>query len=295
MKSRWLEKTAAVLCALCLAVGVMSGVVFARDEGDISASGEIALPEATFVIVDEASEEAGEVIPEITDNRNVLPLSVNGQAVCTCVLVDGVPFAAPEEILAALGAEDVSLAAEIGADYFVCNGRYFYVDGGIPSVGGQMRLPVEQLAKCLDVTAVWDRVQWTMSLEAETYSLPESGDTYYNETDLYWLSRVIYAEAGNQSLEGQIGVGNVVLHRLEGEEFAGQDTVYDVIFAKNQFDVVANGMIYMEPSESAVIAAKIALEGCDVVSGATYFATFDFGEGYECVLWIGDHCFMTAA
>jgi len=295
MKSRWLEKTAAVLCALCLAVGVMSGVVFARDEGDDSASGEIALPEATFVIVDEASEEAGETTPEITDNRNVLPLSVNGQSVCTCVLVDGVPFASPGEIFEALGAEDVSLKAEIGADYFVCNGRYFYVDGGIPSVGGQMRLPVEQLAKCLGVTAVWDRVQWTMSIEAETYSLPESGDTYYDETDLYWLSRVIYAEAGNQSLEGQIGVGNVVLHRLEREEFAGQDTVYDVIFAKNQFDVVANGMIYMEPSESAVIAAKIALEGCDVVSGATYFATFDFGEGYECVLWIGDHCFMTAA
>lgn len=295
MKSRWLEKTAAVLCALCLAVGVMSGVVFAREEENNGASGEIEAPEATFVIVDETSDEATVTETEVTDNRNVLPLYVNGEAGCTCVMIDGVPFVCGEEFLRALGAEDVVIEAEVGADYFVCNGRYFYVAGGIPSVGGQLRLPVEALAGCLGVTVVWDRVQWIMTVETEEYFLPESGDAYYNETDLYWLSRVIYAEAGNQSLEGQIAVGNVVLNRVASEEFDGQDTIYDVIFAKNQFEVVANGMIYMEPSESAVIAAKIALEGCDVASGATYFATFDFGEGYECVVWIGDHCFMTAA
>lgn len=294
MKSRLLEKSAAVLCATCLAVGVMSSVVFARDEEPGGASGEIALPEATFVVVDQASDEVEMIAAEVTDNRNVLPLSVNGQQVCTCVLIDGVPFVNPEDLFEALDA-DISVEAEIGAAYFVCNDRYFYVAGGVPSVGGQMRLPVEQLSKCLGVTAVWDRVQWTMSVETEGYTLPENGNAYYDETDLYWLSRVIYAEAGNQSLEGQIAVGNVVLHRMASEEFVGQNTVYDVIFAKNQFDVVANGMIYMEPSESAVTAAKIALEGCDVVSGATYFATFDFGEGYECVEWIGDHCFMTAA
>lgn len=295
MKRRWLEKTAAVLCALCLAVGVMGGVVFARDEDPDGASGEIALPEATFVIVNETSDEAEEIVTEVTDNRNVLPLYVNGQQTGTCVLVDGVPFVSLDEFFGALGMEPVSIQAEIGAEYFVCNGRYFYVEGGIPSVGGELRLPVEQLSRCLGVTMVWDRAQWTMSIETAEYTLPEGGDTYYDDTDLYWLSRVIYAESGNQSLEGQIAVGNVVLHRMTSEEFVDQDTVYDVIFAKNQFDVVANGMIYMEPSESAVIAAKIALEGCDVVSGATYFASFDFGEGYECVTWIGDHCFMTAA
>lgn len=294
MKSRLLEKSAAVLCATCLAVGVMSSVVFARDEEPGGASGEIALPEATFVVVDDASEEVDAVAAEVTDNRNVLPLSVNGEQVCTCVLIDGVPFVNAEDLLSALDL-NVSVEAEVGSEYFVCNGRYFYVEDGIPSVGGEMRLPVEQLSKCLGITVVWDRVQWTMSVETEEYTLPESGDVYYDETDLYWLSRAIYAEAGNQSLEGQIAVGNVVLNRLASEEFADQNTIYDVIFAKNQFEVVANGMIYMEPSESAVTAAKIALEGCDVVAGATYFATFDFGEGYECVEWIGDHCFMTAA
>ncbi len=292
IKSRLLEKAAAVSCAVCLAVGVMSGVVFAREE---ASSVEIASPEATFVVVDTASEEVDAQTVEITDNRNTVPLLVNGQETGACVVINGVPYVSVEDFCCALGAESIPLEVKAGRDYFVCNGRYFYMEGGIPTVGDQVCLPVEKMAKCLGVTATWDRVQWTISVEADGFTLLESGETYYNENDLYWLSRVIYAEAGNQSLEGQVGVGNVVMNRLADESFGDQNTVYDVIFAKNQFEVVINGMIYMEPSESAVIAAKLALEGCDVVSGATYFATHDFGEGYECVVWLGDHCFMSAA
>ena len=293
MKRRMLEKMTAVACAVCLAVGVMSGVVFARDEAEVSQ--EIPAPEATFVVVDLASAEAGASTEEIIDNRNTIPFFVNGEQITTSMLVNGVPYVCVAELCDALGAEDAPLEAEEGAVYFVCNGRYYYVADGVQVVGGQTWLPVEELADCFGISAVWDQILWTISVEAEGYALPESGSTYYDETDLYWLSRVIYAEAGNQPVEGQIAVGNVVLNRKADEGFVGQDTVYDVIFAKNQFDVVVNGMIYMEPGESAVIAAKLALEGYDVCSGATYFATFDFGEGYECVTWIGDHCFMTEA
>ena len=300
MKSRWLEKAAAVLCALCLAVGVMSGAVFARDEGNDSATGEITVPEATFVILDEtlAETSSGEArpvpTPEVTDNRNVLPVYVNGERAFACVLLDGVPYAAPEDFCAAIGM-DMVIEAAVGSEYFVCNGRCFPVEGGVPTVGGQLRLPVETLSRCFGVRAVWDRVQWLMTIEAEGCALPESGDTWYNETDLYWLSRVVYAEAGNQSIDGQAAVADVVLNRVASEAFADQNSVYDVIFAKNQFEVVANGMIYMEPSESAVIAAKLALEGYNVAGDATYFSACAFGEGYECVAWIGDYCFMTAA
>lgn len=294
MKRRMLEKIAAIACAGCLAVGVMSGVVFARDEAE--ASQEIPSPEATFVVVDIASEEAaGEAPVEITDNRNTIPFFVNGEQVSTSVLVNGVPYVSVAEFCQAFGAVDIPFQAREGENWFSCNDRYFYLDGGVQSLGGKIWLPVEKLAECLGVSAVWDQIQWTITVDAEGYTLLESGNTYYDETDIYWLSHVIYAEAGNQPLAGQLGVGNVVLNRVADEVFQGQETVYDVIFAKNQFEVVINGMIYMEPSESAVIAAKLALEGCDVVSGATYFATFDFGEGYECVTWIGDHCFMTAA
>ena len=174
-------------------------------------------------------------------------------------------------------------------------GREVSKKDGVRLQDGRALLPMEAMAKCLGVAAEWDRVQWTVSVTANGVSPLESGRTYYDETDVYWLSHVIYAEAGNQSLRGQIAVGNVVMNRVASDKFPGQDSVYDVIFAKNQFEVVINGMIYMEPGDAAVIAAKLALEGYDICGGATYFATFDFGEGYECVMWIEDHCFMVEA
>ncbi len=309
MKNHIVIRFMAVACALCLTAGVMSGIVFARAE-------EMEQTEATYeplVILDAASEEtqATDVpVEEVTDNRQEVPFYVNGEQYDICPIQDGVPYMSVVGFCRGLGlsidstflnnvlnisSDGFSFTATAGGEYFVCNGRYFYVEGGVQTNNGEVILPVETLAKCLGISAAWDRAQWTVSVDAESVHPLESGETYYAETDVYWLSRVINAEAGDQPLRGQIAVGNVVLNRLQSDEFSGQNDVYEVIFAKNQFDVVANGMIYMEPDEDAVIAAKMALEGCDMVSGATYFATFNFGAGYECVTWIGDHCFMVSA
>ena len=192
-----------------------------------------------------------------------------------------------------------SLSFQVMPDsmYFTCNDRYLMAqEGGVREQNGQLLLPVEALAMCLGVPASWDRVGWSVDITADVIRPLENGDSFYDPTDLYWLSRVIYAEAGTQSLLGQVAVGSVVLNRLADQgEFGSQSTIYDVIFAKNQFEVVTNGMIYMEPDDTATVAAKLALEGYDVVDGAMYFATFDFGEGYQCVMWIEDHCFMNEA
>lgn len=307
MKGRMIEKIAAVSCALVLAVGVMSSLVFARGEEEAEPP---APPEATFVILDQPVEETAAPTMEIVDNRTSVPMLADGEERGTCSVIDGLLYMAPAAFCRGVGLEvsgsvsngvyvvtgdGVTITAEPGALYFICNGRYLYVDGGVPVLGGQVVLPVEQLAKCLGVSAAWDRIAWNVTVRTDSVEPLEAGDTYYAETDVYWLSHVIYAEAGNQPLLGQIAVGSVVMNRVADETFAGQDSIYDVIFAKNQFEVVINGMIYMEPDETAVTAAKLALEGADVVQGATYFATFDFGEGYECVMWIGDHCFMKEA
>lgn len=302
------EKLSAVLCALCLAFGVMSSVVFAR--GAEEEPEQPPEPEATFVILDPVVPETAEPTPESVDNRTSVPLTVDGEQRGACAVIDGQLYMSPDAFGRALGLETggsvsggtytasgggVSITAEPGAQYFICNGRCLYIPGGVPVQGGQVVLPLELLAKCFGVSAAWDRIAWTVTVRADAIEPLESGDDYYADTDVYWLSRVIYAEAGNQSLEGQVAVGSVVLNRAADESFDGQDSVYDVIFAKNQFEVVINGMIYMEPDDTAVLAAKLALEGADPTDGATYFATFDFGEGYECVLWIGDHCFMREA
>ena len=315
MKGRLIERLAAVACALCLAVGVMSSVVFARGEEpaetdiqEASMEPEVP-PEATFVILDTAVEETAAPLAEMTDSRTTVPLFVDGTQLGVCSVIDGVLYMEPADFCRAAGlnvagedggacrisGEGISIEADAGALYFICNGRYLYVEGGIPEQGNRILLPVEMLAKCLGVSAAWDRASWNVALRTDSLSPLESGDTYYDENDVYWLSRVIYAEAGDQSLLGQVAVGSVVMNRIADDSFADQNTVYDVIFAKNQFDVVINGMIYMEPDSTAVIAAKLALEDADVTGGATYFGTYDFGDGYDCVMWIGDYCFMTEA
>ena len=60
-------------------------------------------------------------------------------------------------------------------------------------------------------------------------SVPHAS-AYYNSTDLYWLSRIISAEAKGEPLAGQIAVGNVVLNRTRSAAFP--NTVKDVIFDK---------------------------------------------------------------
>ena len=87
----------------------------------------------------------------------------------------------------------------------------------------------------------------------------------------------------------------MVLHRIESSIFAGQDCVKDVVFATGQFQVVDNRTIYLEPDTEAIVAAKIAMEGYEVVPGALFFARGSLGEAYVTLDWIGAHCFMTLA
>jgi len=86
---------------------------------------------------------------------------------------------------------------------------------------------------------------------------------------VYWLSRIIYAESGNQSLDGKIAVGNVVLNRVASPRFP--NTVYEVIFQRNQFTPAMTGSINRTPSAESVIAAKLCLDGANTAGDALYF------------------------
>lgn len=88
----------------------------------------------------------------------------------------------------------------------------------------------------------------------------------YVEEDLYWLSRAIYSESGNQPMKGRIAVGTVILNRVADEAFP--DTIQEVIFAPGQFSPVANGTIYRTPDEKSVIAASSAWTVCGKPMGA---------------------------
>lgn len=108
-----------------------------------------------------------------------------------------------------------------------------------------------------------------------TYAQAKSmvrADSAYDYEDLYWLSRIISAEAKGESFTGQIGVGTVVLNRVRSREFP--NTIKGVVFDRKygtQFTPVANGSIYDTPTKSAVVAAKMCLDGYVLSDSVLYF------------------------
>lgn len=89
----------------------------------------------------------------------------------------------------------------------------------------------------------------------------------YSKDELYWLAKIIHAEAPDDTDEGQIAVGNVVMNRVKSKDFP--NTIYDVIWQKTgklyQFSPCGDGGIKREPSSQACKNAQLVLEGKRVI------------------------------
>lgn len=185
---------------------------------------------------------------------------------------------------------DLQFHAVAGNPYFSVNGQYYYVPSQVIEKDGILFLPTESLAESLGCSLEEEPETGTLRMQ-RSGSLPTSPT--YPEEDLYWLSRAIYAEAGNQPMAGRIAVGTVILNRVAHESFP--DTVREVIFAPGQFSPVENGTIYRTPDEESVIAAKLCLDGVREAEDCLYFnvtsivSWADQSRTYVCT--IGDHNF----
>lgn len=91
--------------------------------------------------------------------------------------------------------------------------------------------------------------------------------------DLYWLSRIIHAEAQGESYEGKVAVGNVIINRVNSSKFP--NTIKGVVFDKQdgytQFSPVIDGTIYNSPDAESIKAATEVLNGARPVGSALYF------------------------
>ncbi|MBR6748323.1 MAG: cell wall hydrolase [Clostridia bacterium] len=141
---------------------------------------------------------------------------------------------------------------------------------------GRLYAPIRAVAKSLDCTVDWNGTAALLKTpENVQLTPPESGTVQtpsYTESELYWLARIIYAEAGGESMEGMIAVGNTILNRVESELYP--DTIYGVIFDRKytvQYEPVLNGTIYNTPSADAYEAARRCLEGENVVGDCLFF------------------------
>lgn len=168
-------------------------------------------------------------------------------------------------------ANGLTVTAGCGDRYIVANGRALYVKDGVQAEAGRVLVPVRVLAKALDATVDWDAGTGDVNIWQGSGSIA-SADAYYNQDDLYWLSRIISAESQGEPLSGKIAVGNVIMNRVESGEFP--NSIYGVIFDDRwggQFTPVKNGTIYHEPTAESMLAAKLCLEGANTAGRSIYF------------------------
>ncbi len=108
--------------------------------------------------------------------------------------------------------------------------------------------------------------------------------------DVTLLAALIQCEAGNESYEGQLAVGAVVMNRVKSGSYPGD--IYSVIYQSGQFppagkgsvaNIAANG-----PKGSCIQAAQEAINGMDNTGGAVRFKRASSGQAG---VVIGNHVF----
>lgn len=163
----------------------------------------------------------------------------------------------------------LTLTATDGAYVVYANDRpLFNFSPAVVMSNGRMYIPASTLAKAVGLSM---STEGGVSLFGTVRPLAHASK-FYREDEVLWLARIIMAEAGGESLLGQIAVGDVILNRVKSDLFP--NTIWSVIFDRKygvQFSPVANGTIYNTPSFTATLAAKICLEGVSLSDNAMYF------------------------
>lgn len=163
--------------------------------------------------------------------------------------------------------------------------KAFQKKNGLPA-DGVCGLKTYQALGMNDSYNVLQREQKTNS----TSSVPSG----YTSTDLYLLAKVIHAEARGEIYTGKVAVGAVVLNRVRSSSFP--NTISGVIYQNNAFTAVSDGQINLEPDDSAMKAARDAMNGWDPTYGCLYYynpakATSSWIFSRETVTTIGKHVF----
>lgn len=88
-------------------------------------------------------------------------------------------------------------------------------------------------------------------------------------SDIYLLARVIYGEARGEPYKGQVAIAAVVLNRVDSSSFP--NTIAKVVYQEGAFSIVQDGQINLAPDDTAIRAAKDAMNGYDPTGGALFY------------------------
>jgi N-acetylmuramoyl-L-alanine amidase len=252
------SKTKTRLCAIALALVSATSLILGFGSAALGA-------EANSISVVFKTENAAPVIrTRIYGGQTYVSVRVFGKAL-------GASEAVQSGDIATIVADGVSLCATVGQSYITVNDRYVYTVNPIRNIGGEISCPVRPLALALGAGVKWVISEKTVEIIPGGDKLAAPG---YSDDDLYWMARIIKAEAGGESFEGKIAVGNVIMNRVASDEFP--NAVYSVIFDRRfgiQFSPAYSGSIYNKPTQECYAAAALALEGVKVVGDSLYFAS----------------------
>lgn len=155
--------------------------------------------------------------------------------------------ATPEETYERNNAETVSIEENVSYEKVASYGNA--VEGVVNEVAMENRY--EELPELL---AIAEEEELPEESVEEVYAENEG----YSDDDIYLLAQLIVNESGNQERDGQIGVAEVVVNRINSSKFP--NTVSEVIYQPGQFS--NNGAIATrKPSENIVEIAREVLNG----------------------------------
>ena len=115
-----------------------------------------------------------------------------------------------------------------------------------------------------------------------------------NSSEVYLLAKTIHAEGRGEPYVGQVAIGAVIMNRVRSASFP--NTVSGVVYQKGAFTAVDDGQINLTPNETAMKAARDAINGWDPTGGALYYynpavATSAWIFDRQTVTVIGKHVF----
>lgn len=168
----------------------------------------------------------------------------------------------------------INIVFNVGSKMARINGNIYTIPSQVFIKGGNSFIPFRFVAEALGYEIEWNNKYNILQLFNDQIFVSEAWiqDEVYSEEDVYWLSRIIEAEAKNEPYEGKLAVGNVIMNRKKSSTFP--NTIKEVIFDRQygiQFTPTVNGSIYNIPSVDSIRAAKNALQGMNNIGKCLYF------------------------
>lgn len=146
--------------------------------------------------------------------------------------------------------------------------RWGYYSGSVDGIYGSQTLSAVKWFQSKNGLSV-DGIAGPKTLAAMGITSSNNTGGTASNSDLNLLAHLVYSEARGEPYSGQVAVASVVLNRVKSSSFP--NTVAGVIYERGAFSVVADGQINLTPNQTAISAARDALNGWDPTYGAIYY------------------------